>query len=169
MDLLKTADYWIDKLELLPHPEGGYYKEVYRSEEKIFSLGLPSRYKTPRAFSTSIYYMLKEEQVSKFHRLKSDEIWHFYYGSSLTIHLIDKTGNLIKHHLGIQMDDIHLPQVHIKRGNWFAAEVDDKSSYSLIGCTVAPGFEFSDFEIAKKDKLIKTYSDYKDVIEKFTG
>lgn len=165
---MNDTEKWIQRLDLKPHPEGGFFREIYRSEEIIFSLGLPKRFKQPRCFSTSIYYLLEGEQISHFHRLKSDEIWHFYSGSSLTIHIINCKGKLLSQNLGNNPELNQSPQVIIPHQNWFAAEVDDKKSYTLVGCTVAPGFDFNDFELGKKSKLIQLFPDYRDVIERFS-
>src|SRR5919198_5664054 len=97
---MKNADYWIEKLELVKHPEGGYFKEIYRSKEKVPANALPDRYQGDRSFSTFIYFLLKGSQVSRLHRLKSDELWHFYVGSSLTIHVIDLGGRHFTVRLG---------------------------------------------------------------------
>nr|HPI38466.1 cupin domain-containing protein [Ignavibacteriaceae bacterium] len=164
----KHAQYWIDNLQLLPHQEGGYYKEVYRSDEIITQNCLPDRYTGGRAFSTSIYFLLEKEDKSHFHRLLSDEIWHFYDGTSVTIYVIDNDGKLSIHYLGKEYEKGEKLQIVLFKGCWFAAEVNDKNSYSLIGCTVAPGFDFNDFELADKVKLSKLYPQHKDLIIKLT-
>lgn len=164
-----NAKYWIHKLDLLKHPEGGYYKEIYRSEEVIPIEALPDRYSDKRNVSTSIYFMLDKEQVSHFHKLQSDEIWHFYYGVSLTIHMIDESGNYSIQKLGRNLDEGEALQFVIPKCTWFAAEVNDKKSFSLIGCTVAPGFDFADFELAKRGELVKQFPLLKEIIEQFTA
>lgn len=154
-------------MDLLKHPEGGYYKEIYRSEEVIVKEALPARYATGRNISTSIYYMLAKEQVSHFHKLQSDEIWHFYYGTSLTIYMIDEKGNYAEQKLGRNLDEGEVLQFVIPKCTWFAAEVNDKKSFSLIGCTVAPGFDFADFELARREVLSAQFPLLKEVIEQF--
>lgn len=154
-------------LGLMPHPEGGYYKEIYRSEEILRSDALPERYSGQRNFSTSIYYLLKSGQISQFHKIKSDEIWHFYSGSSVIIHCLNKEG-YNKAAVGKNIEEGENFQVVIKAGTWFAAEVNDKISYSLIGCTVAPGFDFNDFILASRDELVKDYPVFEDLIKRFT-
>ncbi|MFA4924944.1 MAG: cupin domain-containing protein [Ignavibacteriaceae bacterium] len=163
-----NARYWINNLQLINHPEGGYFKEVYRSEEAITKEALPVRYSAKRNVSTSIYFLLEKEEVSHFHKLKSDEIWHFYYGSSLTIHLIDEGGNYSIQKLGRNIEEGEVLQFVIPKFSWFAAEVNDKKSFSLIGCTVAPGFDFADFELAKREELIKQFPQYKIIIGRLT-
>lgn len=163
----KSATYWINRLGLQPHPEGGYYKESYRSEGSIDPAGLPEKYTEKRSYSTSIYFLLKRRQVSKFHRIKSDEIWHFHSGSPVIIHIIID-GQHKKRLLGLNPDVGEFPQVVIPAGAWFAAEVKQKDSFSLVGCTVAPGFEFDDFELANQDDLLKEYPDFAELIKEFT-
>ena len=164
----KKVKEYIKKLQLKSHPEGGYYKELYRAGELILPDHLPTRFKSARSFSTSIYYLLDGSQISTFHRLKSDELWHFYDGSTLIIYIIDVGGELKKLKLGRNVDEGEIFQVQINNDNWFGAELLDKSSYALVGCTVAPGFEFEDFELANKVELIKRYPEHKDIILKLT-
>ena len=164
----KKANKYIKKLQLKPHPEGGYYKELYRAGELILPDHLPVRYKSSRNFSTSIYFLLEGNQVSTFHRLKSDELWHFYDGSTLIIYIIEEGGELKKIKLGRNMNNGENFQIQIKNNNWFGAELLDKSSFALIGCTVSPGFEFEDFEMGDKIELTKRYPEHKDIIFKLT-
>lgn len=163
-----NAKYWINKLGLVKHPEGGYYKEIYRSEEVIPLEALPDRYADKRNVSTSIYFMLDKEQVSHFHKIQSDEIWHFYYGHSLQIHMIDETGNYTVQKLGRNIDDGEVLQFVIPKGTWFAAEVINKNSFALIGCTVAPGFDFADFELANRGELVGKFPTHKAIIDSLT-
>lgn len=156
----------IKRLELKPHPEGGFYREIYRSEEKIDKNSLPGRYKGDRSFSTSIYYMLIGEQISVFHKLKSDESWHFYSGSPLFIHILDSKSGYKKIKLGNNIITGETPQFIISKETFFAAEVEDKKSYTLIGCTVSPGFEFADFEFGKIDQLIKQFPEQVKLIKR---
>lgn len=165
---MQTADYWIEKLGLQAHPEGGYFNEVYRSDETIDESSLPERYKGVRNFCTSIYFMLKSGQVSHFHRLNSDEIWHFYSGSPLSLYIIDKEGRLSSIKIGSNPENGELLQFAIPKGTWFGAEVDEPGSYSLIGCTVSPGFDFADFELAERKILMEMYPEHKEIINKLT-
>jgi len=160
---------YIDKLKLEPHPEGGYFKEIYRSGEIILPEGLPSRYKRHRNISTSIYFLLEGSQVSKFHKLKSDEIWHFYDGCSAKIYIIDNSGNFSEFTIGKNIKTGEHLQVVINNGQWFAAELTDKDSFCLVGCTVSPGFDFDDFELAKRKELLMICPEFKALIEKFTN
>ncbi len=162
------AQKYIEKLQLKLHPEGGYYKEIYRAGDMILPKHLPKRYKSSRNFSTSIYFLLEGNQVSNFHKLKSDEQWHFYDGSTIVIHVIDESGNLNKILLGRNIENGETLQTVIKYNSWFAAELSDKTSFALIGCTVAPGFDFTDFELGKRDELIKTFPQFRELIYKLT-
>ncbi len=164
----EQSKYYISKLQLMPHPEGGYFKEVYRSDEIIMSENLPKRFTSNRNYSTSIYFLLDGEQKSNFHRLKSDEIWHFYEGSSIKIFVIDVLGNLSEYLLGKNLDEGGKFQLVIKRNNWFAAELKEENSYSLIGCTVSPGFNYEDFELADRNNLQKQFPQHEEIIKKFT-
>ncbi len=165
---MNKADIYIEKLKLVPHPEGGYFREIYRSDEVLKGEDLPRRYKGSRAFSTSIYFLLKGEQKSLLHKLKSDEIWHFYDGSSVKLYMIDSDDKLSVKLLGRNIDAKESIQFVIKRGYWFCAEVSDENSFSLFGCTVAPGFNFSDFELGDSKELLKLYPQHKKLVKKFT-
>lgn len=136
-----------------PHPEGGYFAEVFRSDEYLSEQSLPERYLGKRNFFTSIYYLLEKEDFSAFHRLASDEIWNYYDGSALLIHILGEKGEVTSHTLGLDCESGEKPQLLIKRGQWFAAEVKDKSSFTLVGCIVIPGFEYSDFRLGDRSEL----------------
>ena len=164
MDRIK---YLVEKFELIPHPEGGYFKEVYRSKDIIPQSGLKG-FTGDRNFCTSIYFLLTSENFSAFHRIKQDEIWHFYEGSSLSVHVIYPDGSYIKHKVGLNYDNGEEPQLVVPAGCWFASEVEEKDSICLVGCTVAPGFDFEDFELASKDELIKEYPQHNEIITKLT-
>ena len=158
----------IQKLNLEPHPEGGYFKEVYRSSEIIPEDALPERFIGDRSYSTSIYYLLKGDQFSTFHRLKADEIWHHYDGSAIELHIISPNAKYEKIVLGKTIDEGEVFQHTVQNGCWFAAIPVDKNSYSLIGATVSPGFDFNDFEIGDRKELITKYPKYKNIIKKLT-
>jgi predicted cupin superfamily sugar epimerase len=167
--LNQEARYWIKKLNLRQHPEGGYYTETYKSEKVV---NLPE-YDGPRYACTAIYYLLLGDQFSSFHRVKSDEIWHFYAGSSLTLHIIEGQGEeedtkLKEIRLGTNIDNEETFQAVIKSGSWFAASVDNRDSYSLVGCTVSPGFDYRDWELADRETLLKMYPQHKLIIEKYS-
>lgn len=158
----------IESLNLSAHPEGGFFSEIYRSYEKLSNKTLPDRYSSPRTFSTSIYYMLVENQISHFHRLKSDETWHYYTGSQIIIHCLESDWKYNQVKIGCDFDNGIFPQFTIRKGTWFAAEIEDKNSYSLVGCTVAPGFEYDDFELGDRNSLINQFPLCKEIITRFT-
>lgn len=162
--MTKDAEYWIHRLDLSPHPEGGHFKETYRSTEIIKVDELPDRFNADHCFSTAICFLLKGNEYSAFHRIKSDEIWHFHTGSPLVIYSIDEDGMLFEIKLGPSLEKGELFQAHIRQGCWFAAEVVDKESFTLVGCTVAPGFEFEDFELADAAKLSTQFPRHKELI-----
>lgn len=160
----KNSTYWIRKLNLQKHPEGGYFVESYRSIELVNS----PRYDGPRHVCTAIYYLLVGDEFSSFHVMKSDELWHFYAGSSLTLFIIEPNGRLNEVILGENIDNGHTFQAAITAGCWFAAAVDDYNSYSLVGCTVSPGFDYQDWKIGDMKILTKLYPQHKSIIEKYT-
>jgi predicted cupin superfamily sugar epimerase len=162
----EKAKKYIKKLKLKKHPEGGYYKEVYRSGELILGEHLPQRFKSSRNFSTSIYFLLEGKQFSAFHQLQSDETWHFYDGSDVIIYIIQGQGKLSTKKLG-SGDESNF-QIIIEKKNWFAAELENKTSFALFGCTVAPGFDFEDFKMGKRAELVKRFPKHKNLIEKLT-
>ncbi|HOY30399.1 MAG TPA: cupin domain-containing protein [Bacteroidales bacterium] len=164
--MMSTAEFWIENLQLQPHPEGGYFREIYRSLEYIGTDLIHIRYDSGRCFATSIYFLLKSSQISAFHRLKSDEIWHFYEGSSITVYMIDEEGRLTENILGRHVPDHEQLQLVIPHGSWFAAEIKHPGSFSLVGCTVAPGFDFKDFELAEKSSLMKSFPQHSELIGK---
>lgn len=165
---MQNSDYYIKKLELQKHPEGGWFKEVYRSTEEITKEHLPDRFSGNRHHSTSIYFLLTSDTFSAFHRIKSDELWHFYDGSAVTIYMIDEAGNYSEITLGKDIENGEVLQCVIPYGVWFGAQVSVPDSFCLVGCTVAPGFHFDDFELGDKAELLKNYPRNKGIIEKLT-
>jgi predicted cupin superfamily sugar epimerase len=160
---IKNAVYWIKHLQLSPHPEGGYYKETFRSNEQIEKNSLPRRFMGPRSFSTAIYFLLRSSDRSVFHRIKSDELWHFYAGSVIEIFVLHD-GKLQVFKLGSNLEQNESLQIVIPAESWFAAKVSQPDTYTLAGCTVAPGFEFEDFEIANRDELVNQFPNEKGII-----
>lgn len=160
-----TLDFWVKKLGLQAHPEGGFYKETYRSEEAIPAEALPPRFKGKRNFSTAIYYLLGEGDFSAFHRILSDETWHFYAGEPLQLLIIKPSGELHEITLGIG-ESQQTPQFTVKAGDWFAAK--STGDYTLCGCTVAPGFDFYDFEMGSAVKLKNEFPQHVKIIDAFS-
>ncbi|MFN0050320.1 MAG: cupin domain-containing protein [Cytophagales bacterium] len=164
---MKSAEEWIKDLELKPHPEGGFYKEMYRSDEKTQQEHLPERYSGDRNFATSIYFLLRSEDISAFHKIQSDELWYFHAGETVEIHILHKTG-LITQKLGSKTEEGEHLQALIPRQHWFAAKVLVPNSFILVSCVVAPAFDFTDFELANRKTLIDEYPDFAELIVKFT-
>jgi len=154
----KNAKYWIEKLGLQHHPEGGFYKETYRANAP----------NGQRAASTGIYFLIEAGNVSKFHRIDADEMWHFYGGDPLTVHMISPKGEYSFFDLGPDLEDGQVFQAVVPAGYWFGAEVKNKNEFALVGCTVAPGFEFSGFELADRDTLTAQFPEHKDIIRQLT-
>lgn len=153
------AQQLIATFHLQPHPEGGWYRETYRSQERVnTSRGLT------RSATTSIYFLLTAEMFSAFHRLSSDETWHFYRGDAVTLELIDASGTHQRRVIGA--DDVL--QTTIAAGTHFAAHVDTEGGYALVGCDVAPGFEFSDFQLTTRSMLTAAYPQFGPLIARYT-
>ncbi len=162
------AQYWIDRLDLAIHVEGGYFRETYRSTEYIDKHALPGRFSEDRSFCTAIYFLLHDHQFSAFHRIKQDELWHFYTGDTLIVHIIDPRGNYSRIKLGMKFDDGEVFQAVVPLGSWFGANLQKSDAFALVGCTVAPGFDFGDFEIAERDVLVDLYPEHRQIIEQLT-
>jgi len=158
----------IKKLELLPHPEGGFFKETYRSGGIISADNLDPIYQGERNYSTCIYFLLTSDTFSAFHKIHQDEIWHFYSGSPIHIHEISNDGVYSKTMLGNHIENGEIPQHVVTGGSWFGATVIRDNDYALVGCTVAPGFDFQDLELAVRDELIVSFPQHKDIITRLT-
>ena len=172
----ERTEEWIHILNLKSHPEGGFYAESYRSDDQCV---LERCHKQIRSCSTAIYYLLKSPESSRshFHRIKADEMWHFYSGLPLIIHVLDEEN--LSHTEYILSKDLRMnkdarPQILISHGKWFAAEIittnakHSKKEYTLCGCTCTPGFDFDDFECAKRSYLIEKFPHLKDLIIRLT-
>lgn len=162
------ATQLIKQLGLKSHPEGGYYKETYKSSEQIAAAALPEQFRSPRHFSTCIYFLMTSKSFSAFHRIQQDEIWHFYDGSPISLHILSPDGHYANHRIGRDIPAGELPQVVVSAGHWFAAEVIEENSFSLVGCTVAPGFSFEDFELGTRTDLTRRFPDFAELIGRLT-
>jgi len=162
---MKDAAFYINHLLLQPHPEGGYYKETYRSEGIIAETALKD-FKGARSYSTAIYYLLAHGDFSAFHKIKSDECWHYYAGDTLLIHILYNEENYECIKLGSAIDKDEVLQFVVPANTWFAAECAEESLFVLTGCTVAPGFDFADFEMADKKNLIDKFPAHHEIISK---
>ena len=157
MDDLKAL---IEQLELEPHPEGGFYRETYRSASQFNS--------SNRDLATAIYFVLTHENVSNFHRIASDELWFFHFGSPVTIHLLDKENGHRQIALGNDFSAGQVPQFCVEAGTIFGSSVDIPNGYALVSCVVAPGFDFADFELFERQALLNDYPEHQSIIDRLT-
>ena len=154
----------IKQFDLEPHPEGGWYKQTYKSQELIAVGSLPERFIGDRPFSTAIYFLLEAGNFSAFHRIKSDECWHFYAGEPLLVYILRQEGALEIISLGNDIAGGQLFQYVVPANCWFASKPAPGSLFSFVGCTVAPGFDFEDFELAEPDALTSLYPEHEIII-----
>jgi predicted cupin superfamily sugar epimerase len=166
--LSAEAARWIERLDLRPHREGGYFRETYRAAESVARAALPPRYDGPRAFMTAIYFLLPGGEISALHRLRSDELWFFHAGSALTVVTLAEDGALVETRLGPDVDRGERWQTIVGAGHWFGAMVEAAHSFALVGCTVAPGFEFADFELGERGALVRRFPQHRATIERLT-
>jgi len=159
------ADDVIRLLDLSPHPEGGFFRETFRAEPLPFAL--PER--GARAASTAIYFLLRRGDFSAFHRVRSDEVWHHYFGAPLELHLLGDDG-ATRHVLGSRLERGERPQAVAPAGVLQAARLAEPSEhdFSLVGCTVAPGFDFADFEMPPRAELVVTFPEHSELVEALT-
>jgi predicted cupin superfamily sugar epimerase len=163
-----TAAVLIERLNLKPHPEGGFYTETYRADELVSAGSLPSRYRGARAFGTAIYYLLVPGTCSSIHRIQSDEIFHFYLGDPVDMLLLFPGGEGKTVTLGYDLEGGMMPQVVVPRGAWQGAMLKEGGGWALMGTTVAPGFDFNDFETGARDMLVDSYPRFKEQIFRLT-
>ncbi len=161
---MATADDWIARLELRPHPEGGWFRETYRAALEIPAAALPPRYGGPRPAATSILFLLRRGEPSALHRLASDELWNFHAGGAVRVHLLDERGGYESLLLGPRPERRERLQGLVPAGRWFGAEVEEGADYALVGCAVAPGFDFADFELARRDELAARWPQHAELI-----
>lgn len=151
----------VTKFNLQAHPEGGFYSETYRSDQLTAS--------QDRNLVTCIYFLLTSENVSNFHRIKSDEMWFFHEGSSLTVHTLDPQNGHLQHAVGNEIQKGQTPQLVVPKNTIFGSSVTDENSYSFVSCVVAPGFDFNDFELFTRDVLLEEYPEEFAIIERLTA
>ena len=165
---MRTAQQIIDHLQLQPHPEGGFFKETYRSAELILKDSLSSNYSGQRNCSTCIYFLLTPDTFSAFHRINQDEVWHFYDGSPIELHCISPDGIHEQIIIGRDIANGQVPQYVVPGGYWFASRVLKNEGWALCGCTVSPGFDFADFELAERSNLVVQYPKHESIITELT-
>ena len=164
MTALRTADEWIARLGLIRHPEGGWYRETYRSQERVEAAALPARFGAARVLSTAIYYLLRAGERSALHRIKSDEVWHHYAGDAMTLWMLDARG----HARCVRLGGDGEPHVVVPAGVWYGGRVAEGGAYALMGGTVAPGFELADFELGDRATLLAGWPAQRAIIEDLT-
>lgn len=155
-----SADDLITQLQLEAHPEGGYYKSTYAASEAVATSN------GSRPIYTSIYFLLRSTDISHLHRLQSDELWYYHGGSPLTVHMIYPDGTYEAKKLGLNIANGETPQILVPKHTIFGSSVDDADTFSLVGCMVAPGFDFADFELFTQEELLKDYPQHETVIRK---
>ena len=156
------AEHWTRALGLAAHPEGGWFREVYRSPERIGREGLPGRFAGVRSLATSILYLLAAGERSCFHRLRADELWCHHAGGAMHLHLLGPGGARTLVVGGAT------PQAIVPHDTWFAAEPEPGAAFALVGCFVSPGFEYEDFELAGRDALLAEYPGERALVTRFT-
>lgn len=159
-----TAAALVRYFDMTAHPEGGWFKENYRSNELVNKEYLPERFQGDRCFSTAIYFLLEQGNFSAFHRIKSDECWHFYSGGPLDLFIIHESGQLQHIVIGNHPEKNEHFQFVVQAGCWFASKPSVDAEYSFVGCTVAPGFDFNDFELANANTLIVQFPQHRELI-----
>lgn len=164
---MKTIEYWKKHLDLKPHPEGGFYHEPHRNTFKVDKEKLPGNYSSDPDLVTTCHFLLPKGDVSLFHRIPSNEIWHHLGGESLVVVELTEEG-LKETRLGPNVDEGEKLEYVVPGGVWFGAFIPDDSSYALVNCICAPAFDFADFEIATRDQLLAKFPNHKEVIEKLT-
>jgi predicted cupin superfamily sugar epimerase len=178
-----TAKQLIEKLGLKPHKEGGYFTEVWRSPEKLAVNALPPRYSGSRSLSTAIYYLITPESFSRMHRLRSDEIFHFYLGDPVEMLLLGPKSAPLRG--GAKKDEVpgqvmilgsdaekgQMPMIVVRRGTWQGARLMSgrKGAFALMGTTMAPGFDYDDYEEGARKRLSEEYPEFADRICELTG
>lgn len=162
-----TAQSYIQSLQMQPHPEGGFFRESYRSEQTM-EVTAPGGGTQQRNVCTAIYFLLEAGNFSAFHRIKSDEIWHFYAGQALEVLELLPSGELRCTRLGPDILRGELPQYVVPANTWFASRVADGGTFSLVGCTVAPGFDFADFQLARRQELLEIFPQHRQIITELT-
>jgi predicted cupin superfamily sugar epimerase len=157
----------VERFQLEPHPEGGFFRETWRTSEIVPGAALPSRFGGDRSISTAIYFLIGGGHFSAFHRIKSDETWHYYAGTSpLIIHMLLPGIGYRRILLGNRPDEEQVFQDTVPSGAWFASEPADPSGYAFVGCTVSPGFDFRDFELATEASLSAEYPGHSALIRR---
>jgi hypothetical protein len=156
--ILQKAQEYVDSLGLLPHPEGGFYRETYRSSKTIGE----------RDLKTAIYFLITSNNISRFHRIQSDEMWYFHDGSPLSVHILSKENGHQIHKVGLNLSKGESPQFLVPANTIFGSSLDEENTFSLVSCTVAPGFDFVDFELFTTEELLKQFPENEEIIKRMS-
>jgi hypothetical protein len=156
------ADSIVRALGLAPHPEGGFFRETYRAS------GMVATPRGPRAASTAIYFLVTAGSFSALHRIASDEAWHFHAGAPLRVVVLGEDGARTDVVLGLDLERGQRPQAVVSAGAWFGARIEGEGDWSLVGCTVAPGFDFADFELGAREALLARFPEHADIVRALT-
>ena len=159
---MQSIEQLIEQMQLQPHPEGGFYRSSLRAEDAL------TLERGERPLYTSIYFLLRSQDISHFHRLQSDEIWYYHGGSALTIHMIYPNGTYEAKKLGLDIENGEQPQIVVKKNTIFGSSVETDNTFGLVGCMVAPGFDFVDFELFTQKELLAKYPQHEEIIKKMT-
>ncbi len=166
---MASAQEIIQKLQLQPHPrEGGFFRETYRSEDRFPASVLPERYGQDRDANTAIYYLLTPDTFSAMHKLATDEIFHFYAGSPVRMLQLFPDGKGQEIILGPDVLAGQAPQVVVPKNVWQGSLLEPGGDFALLGCTVAPGFDFADYEDGDRESLRKKYPGFSGLVAKLT-
>jgi uncharacterized protein len=166
---MQDALHWIRKLGLKEHPEGGFYRELYRSNDVVDGNHLKVKRQGTRNLATSIYYLLKSGEKSLLHRLKSDETWYYHYGSPFYLYCIDSQGDLREVKIGPNIENHEQLQYTIPEGTIFGGLVHGQDTYCLAGCMVSAGFSFEDFQLLSREYMLEQYPKHRDIILTLTA
>jgi predicted cupin superfamily sugar epimerase len=162
-----TVKQIVERFGLIPHPEGGFFREVYRAALMVEHPGLPAGENRRRRTSTLIYFLLYDRQFSAFHRVRwTDELWHLYAGGPLQLHVINEDG---AYRQSVLTDPLHgEPTALVRAGDWQAARLAPGANWAFGGCTVAPGFEYDDFQMPPRAELLERFGQHAPIIRELT-
>jgi len=160
----KEVKELVEHYQMIEHPEGGWFKEVFRSAES-----LKNNEKENRSLLTSIYFMLTDQNCSNFHSIKSDELWYYHSGAGFTVHCISPKGEYYTLKIGPNFAAGEVYQAVVPKGTIFGSTVEVKDSYSMVGCAVAPGFDFADFKLFSRKELLQKYPQHQTIINRLTS
>lgn len=153
-----NQEQWIDMLNLEPHPEGGYYKEIIKSSHTLDD---------QNAMYTSIYFLLEKDNISHFHRIQSDEVWYYHAGQTLTVHMIHSNGVYEQVKVGPNIQNGDVLQALVPKNTIFASTVEGDNDFALVGCMCSPGFQFEKFELFTQEELLEDYPQHEEAIKKY--